>query len=325
MAAETGSEPNRNAALAPDEAFAVLGNETRLEILQTLGGADGPLSFSEVYDRVDYDDTANFDYHLGQLVGHFVRKTPDGYELWEAGRRVVEAVLSGAVTDNPVREPTPSEEGCPFCGAPIEVGFQHARIELNCTECPGMHRRSQSGGRRFDEYGTLGYFLFPPAGVGDRTPTEMLEAAWTWMHADVLVMSTGVCSRCSADLDQWVSACGDHDASEGYCERCESRYAVQFESECPNCNRRLTSIAPAGLLSNTALLSFLTDHGVNPVAPDAIDRAMRTIAHYDEAVHSTDPFEGEFTFAVAGTAITLTVDDDLEVVDVVRHDGSESR
>ena len=38
--------------LSPDAAFERLGNEARIKILRTLGEADGPLSFTEVRDRV---------------------------------------------------------------------------------------------------------------------------------------------------------------------------------------------------------------------------------------------------------------------------------
>jgi DNA-binding transcriptional ArsR family regulator len=38
--------------LSPDEAFAVLGNETRVEILRVLGAADEALAFSELYDEL---------------------------------------------------------------------------------------------------------------------------------------------------------------------------------------------------------------------------------------------------------------------------------
>ncbi|MFB6206666.1 MAG: ArsR/SmtB family transcription factor, partial [Haloglomus sp.] len=86
-------------ALSPDEAFGVLGNETRIQILQTLGEADGPLSFTELRDRVGIRQGSQFNYHLDKLVGHFVRKTDDGYELRLAGRRVIYAVLSEAVTE----------------------------------------------------------------------------------------------------------------------------------------------------------------------------------------------------------------------------------
>ncbi|MWG34634.1 winged helix-turn-helix domain-containing protein [Halomarina oriensis] len=276
MTADSGRETT--SALSPDDAFGVLGDETRLDILQTLGAAERPLAYSELFERVEYDDASNFSYHLDKLVGHFVRKRDEGYDLWEAGRRVVEAVLAGAVTDTPVVEPTRVDERCPYCGAPIEVGFQHARVEMNCTECPGFMRHARSQDRRFTDYGTLGFFLFPPAGIRGRTADGVLEAAWTWRHADFLVASTGVCSRCSAPLDHSVTVCTDHDASAGYCELCEHRYAVQFHTHCRNCNRTSHLIAPGCLLATTELLAFFTEHGINPPG-SRTPRQGVTVAH----------------------------------------------
>jgi hypothetical protein len=88
-------------SLPPEEAFAVLGNEIRVDVLRTLAAADEPLAFSELYDRVDVADSGQFNYHLDQTLGHFVVDGDDGYRLADPGRRVVEAVLSGAVTDRP--------------------------------------------------------------------------------------------------------------------------------------------------------------------------------------------------------------------------------
>jgi hypothetical protein len=314
----TDTEGSERSTLSPDEAFSVLGNETRLEILQVLGAAGSPLTYADLYERVEYDDPSNFSYHLNKLVGHFVRKTDRGYDLWDAGRRVVEAVVSGAVTDTPVIEPTETEKDCPFCGAPVAVGFQHGRVEQSCTECPGLVRFAGSEGRRFTEYGSLGFFLLPPAGVQGRSPQEMLEAAWTWRHADFLTDSTGVCSRCSAELETSVDVCESHDASTGVCDECERRYAMKFDLYCANCDYDPNSIAPGVLLANTELLAFLTARGINPFAPDSLNRASRALAQYDEEVVSTDPLEARLTFAVDGERITLTLDDDLSVTDVTR-------
>jgi hypothetical protein len=314
MATDTGG--TGHSPLSPDEAFAVLGSEVRLEILQTLGAVGGPLTYAELYERVEYDDPSNFSYHLDRLVDHFVRKTDRGYDLYDAGRRVVEAVVSGAVSDTPVVEPTETEKRCPFCGAPVAVGFQHGRVEQSCTECAGLVRFAGSGGRRFTELGSLGFFRLPPAGVRGRSPQGMLEAAWTWRHADFLTDSAGVCSRCSAKLETSVDVCEEHDAGKGMCDECERRYALQFDLYCPNCNYDPNSIAPGVLLANTELLAFLTARGINPLAPESLNRASRALAEYDEEVVSCDPFEARLTFTAEGDSITVTLDDDLSVVDV---------
>lgn len=324
MATKEGDRDEAAATLAPDEAFSVLGNETRLQVLRALGAADGPLTYADLYDRVEYDDPSNFSYHLDRLVGHFVRKTDDGYDLYDAGRRVVEAVVSGAVSDDTVVEPTEVEKDCPFCGAPVEVGFQHGRVEQSCTECAGLVRFAGTGGRRFTEYGSLGFFLLPPAGVRGRSPQEMLEAAWTWRHADFLTDSAGVCSRCAAKLETSVDVCESHDAGSGVCDLCERRYALRFDLYCPNCSYSPRSIAPGILLSNTKFLAFLTARGINPFAPDSFNRTSQAIAQYDEEICSTDPLEARLTFTVDGDSITLTLDDDLTVVNVVQEDAGDS-
>jgi hypothetical protein len=316
MGTDTGGA--KAAKLSPDEAFSVLGDEARLEVLRTLCAADGPLTYAELYERVEYDDPSNFSYHLDRLIGHFVRKTDRGYGLYDAGRRVVEAVVSGAVTDTPVVEPTETEKGCPFCGAPVAVGFQHGRVELSCTECTGLVRFDGSDGRRLAEHGFLGSFLLPPAALQARSPREMLETAWTWRHTDFLTDSAGVCSRCSATLETSVDVCETHDASTEVCDECERRYAMKFEHFCTNCNYNPNSIAPGVILANTEFLAFLTAHGINPFAPESLTRAIRAMAHYDEEVVSTDPFEARLTFTVDDDSITVTLDADLSVTAVTR-------
>ena len=125
------SETGEATPLSPDEAFSVLGDQARLGILRALATADGPLAYVELYDAVEYDDSSNFSYHLDKLVGHFVRKTDDGYRLYDAGRRVVEAVVSGAVTDTRGRTDR-DRKAVPFLWSRGHRGFpaRSGRTEL---------------------------------------------------------------------------------------------------------------------------------------------------------------------------------------------------
>ena len=76
----------------PAEAFGVVANETRLDILEALWRAeDRPVAFSELHDSVEMRDSAQFNYHLQQLTDQFVAKTDDGYDLRHAGAQVVRA------------------------------------------------------------------------------------------------------------------------------------------------------------------------------------------------------------------------------------------
>ena len=301
---------------APDDAFALLGNETRVAILRILGEAGAPLSFSELHDRVEMRDSGQFNYHLEKLVGHFVSKDDDGYTLRRTGRRVVEAVLSGAVTETPDVTRTPVDESCNRCGAPIEITWDSGSVRMYCTECAGTYGRAR-GERPAEpaERGYLGRLPLPPAGVRDRTPTEVLRAAWTWGNLEIYAMASDICPRCSATVETTTRVCDDHDATEGLCPTCESVYAVHANIACTNCIFEGGGAAAIALLADTALIAFVTDHGLNPIAPDSIRGLDGVHSDYDEEILQRDPLRARFTFHIGDDSISVTVDENLDVVE----------
>lgn len=306
--------------LTPDAAFAVLGNETRMEILQTLADADEALSFSELRDRVGVSDSGQFNYHLDKLVGHFLEDTDEGYGLRRAGERIIEAVVSGAVTESPVIEPTVIEWPCPLCEAPVELTYQQEWVALSCTECSGLYGGSivvgESAPPEQLEHGYLGGLSLPPAAIQGRSPAEVLRTAWTWDVLERMATSAGICPRCSAPVEQFVDVCDEHDASSGICEECGSQREINHEVTCANCHYHQVGLFPVALNANTDLLEFITAHGYNPITPSA--DLLREMAGYEEELLSIEPFEARFTWTFDGDALTLTVDDDLNVVDVAR-------
>lgn len=312
--------------LSPEDAFATLGNGTRIAVLRSLGNAEGgPLSFGELPDAVDMRDSGQFNYHLDKLTGHFVEKTDEGYELRRAGERIVEAVLSGAVTDDPIVERTEIDHVCHYCGGTLELSFAQESTATFCTECSGAFDKSAQPDDESvpgDDLGFMGYLHLPPAGLAKRTPTEIHEVAFTWQLSENLPAANGVCPRCSAALDESVSACEDHHADEGTCEVCSSRHAIQYTAECTNCIFNMSGPFSNKLTGSTELIDFLSDHGINPVAPSP-ERAGSVVLDYNETVVSTAPFEGRFTFTLEGDAIHLAVDDDLEVIAANRDESSD--
>ena len=315
------SDDSSSSVLAPDDAFATLGNGTRMAVLRTLGEHDGgPLSFSELHDAVEMRDSGQFNYHLDQLVGHFVEKTGDGYELRRAGGRVIEAVLSGAVTDDPVLERTEIDHACHYCGAPLEMRFEQESTATFCTECAGAFAQSSGGDAEAaaaDGDGFMGYLHLPPAGLAERSPTEVHEVAFAWQVSEALLTANGVCPRCSAKTEEEVSVCEVHDPAEEVCSECDSRHAVIYRAACSNCIYSVSGPFVNKLLGSRALLDALTGDGLNPVAPDP-ERMGELTLNYEETIQDTDPFRAQFTFDTADGPVTLDVGDDLEVLDVVR-------
>jgi DNA-binding transcriptional ArsR family regulator len=309
--------------LAPDDAFAAIGHETRVEILEALATADRadrPLSFSELRERVGTVDSAKFNYHLGELVGHFVERSDEGYDFRRAGARVAEAILAGTVTDDAVIPPARIDEECHYCGAPVAVSYREERVETYCTECGGTYAKSNTQEDTEDvpdDYGFLGNLSLPPAGIRDRTPTEIHETAHTWSLSDRLLAASDTCPRCSATLDQGIEICENHEYGDGECDDCDGRYAVLHTASCTNCVFDQRAAFGLILLDETELQAFLTDHGINLVAPE-YDRYASVVMDYEEELLGIDPFEARFTFGADADAIALTVDEEFDVVDVSR-------
>lgn len=91
----SGSTSSREDVLAPHEAFAVLGNETRLAIVLALEETDDPIAYSELKRQVGVYDSGRFNYHLEKLLGHFVERTEGGYRPRVVGTRAARAVTAG--------------------------------------------------------------------------------------------------------------------------------------------------------------------------------------------------------------------------------------
>lgn len=320
-----GGEPS---GLPPDDAFSLLCDETRVQILQTLGGATEPLSFTELRNGVGVRQGGNFNYHLEQVVGHFVAKTDDGYVLRQPGRRVVQAVRSGSVTTDPAFDHTEIDEACWWCGSPILVGYRQERVEIYCTECGGTYgdtdvRWPNPGAVPVPDslsgLGFLGAVFLPAAGVEDRTPAEVYHTAISRELLDFTAVSLGFCPRCSGTVETSASVCENHGEPDGLCEDCGNRKAVHLHAACENCNFGLEVPIVYAFYADTEFIEFLTSHGISPVSMDVENEPFPVVGAYDEEVLSVDPFEAEFTFTVEGDSLTMAVDDSFSKFEARRN------
>lgn len=311
MAASSGPGPTGPPPMVADEAFELLGNSTRVSILQELGVADGPLSFSDLRERVDVADSGRFNYHLGKLQGRFVHRTGDGYVLRETGRRVIEAVFSGVLTEIPEPERVDVDLPCPHCAAPVEVRVHPGGIEKYCTECPGSYRISTTSGVPTEAAtGYLGKLTLPPAGFQDRSPEEVFRAAQVWGNAEVLVIANGICPRCSARLEITPTVCANHSPEGDPCEACGNHYGAMMGAACTNCIFTARGTLSLLLYAHPAVQAFKVGHGANLVAPEG---GANPLSNCEEEILSADPLEVRYTYEYDGETLALAVDDELEV------------
>lgn len=147
------------ARMEPDDAFGAIAHETRIDILRVLATTDRanrPVRFSEIRDQLGDIQSAHFNYHLKELTGEFVEQTDDGYDFRKPGRRIAQAILSGAVTGNQLSEVTDVEQDCHHCGGSLKIMYHDERIAIYCPDCSGTYASSNYQNQHDeipDEYG----------------------------------------------------------------------------------------------------------------------------------------------------------------------------
>lgn len=297
--------------LTPDEAFAQLGNETRISILEALWerhepyGLDTALSFSDLYDRVDASDTGNFNYHLDQLLGHFVRQTAEGYELAAPGVRIVNAITAGAPTTNPTIDEVPIDELCMRCGAAVHLTYDDGDTWIRCTDCDGFWPLGN---------GELLVFELPPRGFENRSATEALDATIKYTINRINSMLDGVCPDCGDTINVGLELCHDHDSADGRCQACSRASLGELWLFCHSCQNAHVTPSFLPVHRHPALVAFYHKHGIDHYHNSWAD--VRRGFEWDESLLGTDPDEYRVTVTHDGDKRAFRLDDSGSVVAV---------
>jgi hypothetical protein len=235
---------------AADEVFQLLSDETRLDVLRAVAVAQresrrtgvAALSFSELYDRVDVDDTAKLSYHLGELTGVFLRKHEDGYAFTHAGEQMVRFVLAENYREPADVGPIETEGGCQFCGeTTLRAVLEDQFFLVYCTAC---------------DRGANAYRV-RPAQVRDRTGDELIDAVIREQAGDLLKMRRGVCPDCAGRIDTEVWDTADVPAPD------DVPVSFVTGSECRDCLRFLSLPLPAAAAYHPESISFHWEHGID--------------------------------------------------------------
>lgn len=307
--------PDEGAAI--DGAFGLVGDDTRLAILQALWDAYDPLDpapvpFSELREAVGVEDPGRFNYHLGKLKTHFVRQTPDGYELREAGKRIMRVVISGTAVDEVSIEPIEIDVECIFCGAPTEVEYEDGLLSHRCLGCTS---------RCVAEYppSLLSQEELPPAGLVDRSPDEIYYLNRVWMTYREGSAKAGVCPECAGPMPvDEIRICEDHDPDPNHdevCEQCGSIFWGMVFHTCTVCKFYLQIPTLFYPPSHPAVIAFYYEHGVEFDLASHEDHGY--LLDYEEELISEDPFRIRTTIPFDGDEIAVEFDDRMRVVDVL--------
>lgn len=309
--------------ISPDEAFTILGNEIRLDIIRVLWQADaahdyedvsdtaGTISFSELRRRVDVDDNGKFNYHLSRLAPHFVRQTDEGYRLSGAGKQIARTVIAVTGVDH-LDFSADLEQDCPLCGAPLTARYEDQWLRISCTECDGLFGDKAPRDSVF-------FSSYPAAGLTDRTPDEALSTGFYRCMLDIAYMMRDVCRECAGHISASVSVCDSHRVQgREPCSHCGTRFPVWVEQRCETCGFAKRLPVEPFVMTLTPVIGFLEDQGTDVLEP-SFDEIVDLLRNRFETAVTADPFR--VSVSVEGDARTLTVslDDDMNVVGFDRH------
>jgi hypothetical protein len=284
----------------PTEAFGALADENRLAAVRVLGGADGALSFSALFEAAPADTTAGFAYHLRQLDGRFVWKVEDGgdangsmdagYRLTDAGRRAARAVASGAFTHAAGFDPVAVGDPCPLCGGDLLAAGRDNVVTVACGDCERPVLR----------------LPFPPSGHAAESPAAMLSAFDRHHRGRVSSMTDGVCPDCGAGVEPRLARAPGRLAGH-LPDDAPTPVLVRFD--CDACGLGLHCPVTLATIDHPAVVSFYHDH-----ARDVRDCPIWNVGdEWRETVVSDDPWCVQVSVTLDGETLSLYVDGDLDV------------
>jgi DNA-binding transcriptional ArsR family regulator len=284
--------PDPPSDATPEDAFALIGNETRAAILRTLGETpyDG-VSFSELREAVDPGmDSGQFNYHLSQLTGEFVDRSEDGYTMRAEGLTLYRLIRAGSVNRRTTRDPFSAGFDCYYCGAPVEGSYDDGAFRLRCPDCEHVYSHTH----------------VPPSAVETDDREGLLDRIDQYNRQEMLACARGVCQTCVNPLETGFVP-GDSVWTAG-----SARLDVFVSTECDHCGAGHYMSTGLALLYHPEVVSFLHGHGVDVTCVRHWELEWAMTDHH-LTVRSTDPWEVALSVPCEDETLELVVDEDLSV------------
>lgn len=235
---------------SPAAVFGLLSNEIRVDILRALAVAQyeadsmgsGPteLAFSEIYERTDVENTSKLSYHLGELVGPFLRKADGGYSFTHVGEKLVRLILADNYEHPPSFDSVEFEGQCMYCDeTALEASLRFQFFMVTCQGC----ERALSG------------HPVTPTLIRAYDGTELVDVASTKMALEYRQIRDGICLGCAGSLSTTVID------TEGL--PIEEIHSFLVIDECDHCLREYSGPIAYGVAYHPASVAFHWEHGID--------------------------------------------------------------
>jgi DNA-binding transcriptional ArsR family regulator len=296
------------------EAFELVGNETRAEILRVLsetrdGELPPALSFSELREHIGTAPrSSQFNYHLQKLTGSFIERREEGsaqlveqfvtdeegYALRPRGTFLSRVVAGMSTDDLEVTSVGPFETGvdCHYCGTAVTARYRNSTFHVQCPQCDHLYV----------------YTLTPP-GLLSEAPdkTELLDRADTYVRQKYASFATGSCPVCASAVEPEAIDPGEINLPTNHLK-------TVIRRSCTHCGNLNYALLGTELLVDTGVIAFCHEHEVDVREPLLWELPFAVTDEYTE-IMSEDPWEAELTVPTGEAELTVRVDEDLRVLE----------
>jgi hypothetical protein len=229
------------------------------------------------------------------LTSQFVRKVDGEYALTTAGRQNVGGAVSGVYTDRETSMEPQHVGDCPECGGPIETQYEQGRMLVTCRDCD-LH---------------LSDMHAPPVLVATHDAETLPAVLSKHLLTEVQRMNRGFCVHCGGPLERSIVP----REREGFDD-----WNVRFT--CRACGGQMSSVVTGGVVDHPVVVAFLHEAGIDYRETPVWE--LDPVLNATETVVSEEPLQIETTLETGGRALTLTIDDTLDVIEYERRETDDS-
>lgn len=280
-----------------EEAFALVGNEIRAEIVRTLGrhefeqNTESVPSFSDLREKSNTDIVSSqFNYHLQKLVDRYVEKTGDGYRLRPEGKNLYRTIRAGTFTRRDSLAPIELRQSCYYCDSELELAYDDGMFTIQCHGCETLYD----------------LILAPPSALrtDDRVQSRVVRYNYHLRQA----FARGVCPTCmNALTTEFVDP-----ADTGFTDVVERELYVY--RACAYCGNHSYLSLGSVFLHHPAVIGFCYDRGLDVMETPRWELAFAATDR-SVTVRSTDPMELSLTITAGDESLELIIDEELAIRD----------
>jgi hypothetical protein len=231
------------------------------------------MTFTELFEAVETDDSGNFNYHLKRLLDRLVTKEGEYYRLTHGGIQLFSSLQATTYAPG-YEESIPLDRPCPLCDEDLEATYREGYLDIGC-----------------EDHLLLETYVHP-SWIRSLSADEFLRRVSVTLHHQIEAIVTGFCPLCHGSL--------------GHELRTDTEpYPVEYYYPCTQCGTELRLRPQQTVLSHGKVEAFYRERGVE-VGETLPWRLYETYG--ETRVVSEDPPHVEFDLDVEGDTAVVTVD-----------------